>query len=351
MKGKRSSLGLAACCVTLLAASGALPVRAQQFVIVDQTYTATADNTADSHFTATLKTGLPADWTSPVNYSTGKSYVLLDILEKPSAAPTLYNICFENSDNYACMPYAPTYTATGRDDFNEDFSTFYQYADMKWAMGVNKVSLILKDKDGNKKQGDAMYYPTKVHVVITIVAPGGTYVPPTGAQAGSGGAAAGGTDAPRAGAGGTARAGSGGRRGSAGMGAGGVTGASGKMASAAGADSGEAGMTGGNAGHVGSVTGTAGSLGQGAASGGSATTGSAGKAAAAGNGSAVAGQSAAVGGSSQKPTAGAGAASAADQLRDSGGCSTGRSGPSSAWWFMLSALALYRRGRRGVPDC
>jgi hypothetical protein len=43
---------------------------------------------------------------------------------------------------------------------------------------VNQVALILKDENGTKVQGDPAFYPTTIHVTITIVAKGSTYVPP-----------------------------------------------------------------------------------------------------------------------------------------------------------------------------
>jgi hypothetical protein len=199
----------------LLAAVVAAPrAHAEQFVLIDLTYEATAQNTMDSHFVGTPATNIPKNLKSPIDYASGTAYVRFEVLTKPSAAKTLYNICFENPSNYACLPYPPAYTATGKYEFNAKFSAFWQGNLVDWAMGVTKLQLVLKDETEAKVQGNPMFYPTKIHLTITIVSPGSTYVPPDAAAAGTGasgtggmgGAAAGG----RGGAGGRAAAGAGG---------------------------------------------------------------------------------------------------------------------------------------------
>jgi hypothetical protein len=160
--------------------------RADQFVVVDATYTATADNTDDSHFRVDPADGTPDDWRSPIDYASGKAYVRLEVIEKPSTAKTLYNICYEATPSYACMPYSPTYTAPGVYEFDYPFSAFYQDDQVDWSQGIRDIALILKDENQVKPQGDPDFYPTKIHVTITIVAPGSEYVPPAAtADAGS----------------------------------------------------------------------------------------------------------------------------------------------------------------------
>jgi hypothetical protein len=149
-----------------------------QFVVVDATYTATAQNTMDSHYRVDPKAGTPSNWRSPIDYASGEAYVRLQVLEKPSDESTLYNICFEATPSYACMPYSPAYTAPGIYEFNYPFSSFYQYDQVDWSKGTKDIALILKDKDQNKPQGSPDFYPTKVHVTITIVRQGGVYTPP-----------------------------------------------------------------------------------------------------------------------------------------------------------------------------
>jgi hypothetical protein len=156
----------------------ARPVAAQQLVVLDETYTATADNTSDSHYRVPPDVGTPDNWRSPVDYAAGSAHVRLEVLAKPSAQKTLYNLCYEATPSYACMPYSPAYTAPGVYDFEYPFSAFYQYDMVDWSQGVNQLALILKDEGGTKKQGDPAFYPTTIHVTLTLLAPGETYVPP-----------------------------------------------------------------------------------------------------------------------------------------------------------------------------
>lgn len=332
---KRS--GLALVCGCLLAGLWlAGSAHAQQFVVVDETYTATAMNTNDSHFDIAPKSGIPADWTKPTNYAMGKAYVELEILEKPSDVKTLYNICFVNSANYACMPYAPTYTTTGPNPFNQPFSSFYQNDVMDWSKGVSKVQIVLKDEMQTKKQGDANFYPMKAHVTISIVAPGATYVKPTsgGSTAGSGGSAMpaagaaaagrGGSAAPRAGSGGT-----GGRRAAAGSG--------GAPAAAAGMSAPAPSMNAGSGGKPNAA--------------GSAAAPSAGKSATPAVNPAADGGSAGTSSNMLTPSA-AGSHSIGDQLEDSSGCSATRvhrGGTSAILLLLFAPLAGLRKRRRGTP--
>jgi hypothetical protein len=152
---------------------------AQQFVVTEATYTATVDNTMDSHFYEPPAKATPSNWTSPVDYSKGTAYVRLEVLSKPSTKKTLYNVCFEGNSGYCCMGYPPPYTAPGVVNFSGSLPSFWNYSTVDWSKGLHQMALILKDENGNKVQGDASFYPTKIHVTITVVAPGGTYVPPS----------------------------------------------------------------------------------------------------------------------------------------------------------------------------
>src|SRR5262245_37636386 len=168
-------------CVFMIAAlASARPVRAQdQFVVLEQTYTATSANTSDSHYRVPPDAGTPTNWRAPIDYASGKVHARLDIQSKPSAKPTLYNICFEATPSYACMPYSPAYTKTGVIDFEYPFSASYQYSDVDSRKGVRQIALILKDENETKPQSSPDFYPTTVHVTLTVIRPGATYVPPS----------------------------------------------------------------------------------------------------------------------------------------------------------------------------
>jgi hypothetical protein len=308
----------------------------QQFLLLDTSYTATAQNTSDSHFAATPRDGIPGNWKSPTDYTQGKAYVELDIQQKPSAVSTLYNICFENDSGAACLPYGPAYTMTGHTAWSADFPSFWNFDVVDWTKGVTKVSLILKDAMENKKQGDADFYPYQAHVVISIVPKGMSYVAPmgTGGTAGAGagagsGAGASGRAGMSGGAGRRAAAGSGGVSAVSGTGGGGNSAGGGGRAPHAGTGGArDAGVQ--DAGSAGSTATSAGTTSS-AANGGSG--GKSSSSASAGTASNVIGQ--------------AGRTSAAAQLEDSSGCSVARvRGGGSALAFAAISLVVAGAARR-----
>jgi hypothetical protein len=336
------STGSTACAVVfgLWALSSASATHAQeQFLLLDTTYTATSQNTEDSHYAAMPAAGIPGDWRSPTDYTQGKAYVELDILQKPSDASTLYNICFENDSGAACLPYGPAYTATGHTAWSANFSAFWNFDALDWTKGVTKVSLILKDMMENKKQGDADFYPYKAHVVISIVPQGAKYVMPASSGGAAGAAASAGS-----GGGGGRMAGGAGRRAAAGGGG---------MHEAG--DGGRGGSASANAGRGGRAAGASGA-GAGAADASARDAGAAGA-----SSDAAITIPAANGGSGGAPASNARAgaasdaagspASVADQLEDTTGCTIARARTGAApaivlGWLALAATSLVRARRR-----
>jgi hypothetical protein len=193
----------------------------KQFVAADVMYTATAENTMGSEYRTATAEGIPADWKSPVDYTTGTVYARYEIIAKPDATKTLYNMCFLIVDKLSCLPYPPSYTAKGTYNFSAPFKDFWQFDVVDWTKGASKVVLVMKDENGKAATGDPKFYPTTIHVTMTVVPAGGTYTPPpktnppldtptppaAGAKApagGAGGKGAGGMTASKAGSGGQA---------------------------------------------------------------------------------------------------------------------------------------------------
>ncbi len=208
-------------CLLLSAAAG-FPLRAaaEQFVLFDATYEATAQNTMGSMYPSAPKAGVPTNLTAPVDYSKGKVHVRYERLEKPSAAPTLLNICLRNADGpmgYACMPYPDPYTDLGVDDYEHELSAFWQYDVVDWTKGVTQVEFHLKNGSEMLVQGSADFYPYRMRVTITLVSAGATYVPPAAPMAGAGGRGGAGGSGGMAAAGRGGTGGRGGAGGSAGM--------------------------------------------------------------------------------------------------------------------------------------
>jgi MYXO-CTERM domain-containing protein len=182
---------------TLLAC--AATARAEQFVVTDVSYTHSGETTSDSHYHVDPAAGTPSNWQSPINYGTGSAHVRLEVKTKPGATPTKFQICFESTPGYACTNQSPTYTTTGTYEWTTPFSAFYLgEGGVNWNEGVDKVALILKDTMNNKPQGNPMYVPTDLRVVVTIISPGASFVPPmldAGAGQDAGSARDAGTDA------------------------------------------------------------------------------------------------------------------------------------------------------------
>src|SRR5262249_40375527 len=147
--------------------------------VTDLTFTATPQNTQDSKFVAMPQSGTPSNWLSPIDYSKGDVHVRLEVLEKPSAKKTSYAFCFEGAaSTETCMGLAPAETGPGTFEKSQSLPTFWNYAQFDFSQGVAHVAIAVKDENQNLVQGDASFFPTKLHVTITLVSPGATYMPP-----------------------------------------------------------------------------------------------------------------------------------------------------------------------------
>ncbi|MFY0535163.1 hypothetical protein [Nannocystis pusilla] len=160
--------------------------RAGQLVVMDETWVHAPD-LADSHYRATPGIDVPEDWTSPIDWTQGSVWVHLEVLSKPTAQETKFQVCFEANPTYACTLQSPTYTEVGIYEWESTFAQFWsppgEFVD--WKQGVNKFACILKDTMNGKPSADnvgpetaALYMPTEVRMVITLVEPGSTYEPP-----------------------------------------------------------------------------------------------------------------------------------------------------------------------------
>lgn len=207
---RKGSLAAAAAVVVSLWSGAAF---ADQFVVVDSTWEHTPD-LADSHYRVTPLAGSPSDWRKPIDYASGTAHVHLEVSTKPTDQPTKFQVCFEATPTYACTDQSPTYTTVGVLDWETKFSNFWSPAgtSVDWSLGTKKIAIILKDTKNGKPSADnvgaetaALYTPTQVHMVVTIVAPGSTYVPPPPPMADAG---PGDPDAGAGGAGGAGGSGS-----------------------------------------------------------------------------------------------------------------------------------------------
>jgi MYXO-CTERM domain-containing protein len=301
-----TSNGWIAVGVALVAALWSGAARAEQIVVLDETWVHGPDM-PDSHFRKAPIEGTPTDWTSPIDYSQGTAYVYLEVHSKPTEQPTKFQVCFEATPTYACTDQSPTYTTVGVYEWATPFANFWsppgEFVD--WSLGVNKLACILKDTMNGKPSADnvgaetaALYMPTDVRMVVTIVSPGGEYVPPTPSGEGStGGEESGGSE-------------------------------DGSSTGAAGTTTGEVGTTTGEVGETG-----------GASSGGEVVSSSGGEG----------GEVVTTGGGSQggETSGGAGESTgAAPESDKDGGCACATGGGGGGWLGVLLGLGLLRRRGR-----
>ena len=74
--------------------------RAEQFVLFDGVYTH-AD--AGSHRTITMAPGVPPNWKTPVDYTTGRTYFRLEVRKKPNdTTATAYQVCMSVNQGSTC---------------------------------------------------------------------------------------------------------------------------------------------------------------------------------------------------------------------------------------------------------
>jgi hypothetical protein len=217
--------------------------RAEQFVLLDVSYTHSSDTTKDSHYYPKLSADVPKDWTKPVDYAQGSVHIVLDVKTKPAGdTPTKFQICFEGTPSYGCTAQSPTYTKTGRVEWDSPFSGFWYESTVDWSQGIKQMPLILKDTMNNKPAGDPKYMPTDLHVQVTLVSAGAKFAPPppaagSGGSGGGGGAGSAGAGSGGAGSGGAGAGGAGSRAGAGGAAAGGG-GSAGRTAAGGGGEAG-----------------------------------------------------------------------------------------------------------------
>ncbi len=193
--------------VALVASLWGVTAQAGQIVVMDQTWVHAPD-LADSHFRVPPMEGTPDNWVSPIDYSKGSAWVYLEVHTKPTQQETKFQVCFEATPTYACTNQSPIYTEVGTIEWETPFANFYQGNMVDWSKGTNKLACILKDTMNGKPSADnvgdevsALYMPTEVRMVVTLVEAGSVYEPPipsgeesTGGESTGGGGSTGGGD-------------------------------------------------------------------------------------------------------------------------------------------------------------
>lgn len=172
----------AAVVIACLGAAGT--ASAQQLLVFDETYTATA--AGSFHHTVKPPASLPPNWVSPVDYSKGTAYIHHTVMDKPSKRTTTMTICFDGDlEGYGCIT-SKAYTEVGVYETVVPITKMWQYNKVAWNKKRTEFHLVVKDPalngtPGGKPASD--FVPSKMRLVVSMVPPGGTYVRPAGLPA------------------------------------------------------------------------------------------------------------------------------------------------------------------------
>lgn len=163
----------------------------RQFVLFDVTLTYTkedADNSrpSKSHYYVTgdmLNADRPKDWTAPVDFRNGTVHIRIEVLEKPSNAPTTWSLCYipnkGQGNGYGCTSTG-VYTEEGVYQKDVPMTSFWENESIIWSEGIKQMDLVIKDDSGgqghaHKRTDHENYFPTKVRISMVQVAAGATY--------------------------------------------------------------------------------------------------------------------------------------------------------------------------------
>ena len=178
--------------LALLMATPALPspARANQFVLIDVTFSFTkedADNSkpSQSHYYVRgdqINKDRPKDWTAPVDYRTGTVHIRTEVLEKPEGGqPTVWNLCYipnkGQKNGYGCTTTG-VYKEKGVYDVDVSMTKFWENESIVWTEGVKEMHLVLKDDKNlhaHKRPDPEKFFPTKVRITMVQVAAGAKY--------------------------------------------------------------------------------------------------------------------------------------------------------------------------------
>lgn len=175
-----------------LALMGTTFCSADQFVLMDVTFTFTKDDAfnskpSQSHYYARgemINAQRPKDWTAPVDYRNGTVHLRLEVLEKPEGGqPTSWSVCYipnkGQNHGYGCIGTG-VYKEKGVIEKDLDMTTFWQNNDIVWSEGIKEMHLVIKDDHNmhaHKLPNPEKFFPTKVRMTLIQVSKGAKYDP------------------------------------------------------------------------------------------------------------------------------------------------------------------------------
>ncbi len=185
---------LALALLQMAGAAMAMPAasRANQFVLIDATFTFTKEDAENStpsksHYYVRgdkVSPDRPKDWTSPVDYRNGTVHIRTEVLEKPEGGqPCTWSLCYipnkGQKNGYGCT-HTGVYKEKGVFERDEPMTKFWENDSIVWTEGVKEMHLVYKDDHNlhaHKRPDPEKFFPTKVRITMVQVAAGAKYDP------------------------------------------------------------------------------------------------------------------------------------------------------------------------------
>ena len=168
------------------------PGRANQFVLIDVTFTFTREDAENStpsksHYYVRgdkINPDRPKDWTSPVDYRNGTVHIRTEVLEKAEGGqPCTWSLCYipnkGQKNGYGCT-HTGVYKEKGVYERDEPMTKFWENDSIVWSEGVKEMHLVYKDDHNlhaHKRPDPEKFFPTKVRITMVQVAAGSKYDP------------------------------------------------------------------------------------------------------------------------------------------------------------------------------
>jgi hypothetical protein len=166
------------------------PCRANQFVLIDVTFTFTKEDAENStpsksHYYVRgdrVNPDRPKDWTTPVDYRSGTVHIRTEVLEKPAGGePTTWSLCYipnkGQKNGYGCTSTG-VYREKGVTEQDVSMKSFWENESIIWTEGIKEMHLVLKDGKNlhaHKRPDPEKFFPTKVRITMVQVAAGSKY--------------------------------------------------------------------------------------------------------------------------------------------------------------------------------
>ena len=183
---------LAATALSLLAFALPGTAGAEQFVLIDVTFTFTKEDALNSkpspsHYycrDAKIAANRPKNWTAPVDYRQGTVHIRTEILDKPAGGqPCSWSLCYipnqGRKNGYGCT-HTGVYEEKGVVERDEPMTKFWENESIVWSKGIKEIHLVYKDDKNlhaHKRPDPEKFFPTKVRVTMIQVSAGSKYDP------------------------------------------------------------------------------------------------------------------------------------------------------------------------------